>query len=288
MKHTARILIFIMALIMLLPAAVSCEGGEKDALLSETDSFVFFINVGFGDSVLVKNNGKFVLIDAGDKDHTDMLFRALAAAGVDRFEAVFITNSNAAHAGGLDALSEKYEIDHVFYPMHSKLNKRGEHKIENRVKNLGLAHTAIDVTVQDTVLSAGVLFDLLGPTEYSARDNDNSLVMKAEIGGIKYLFTSDMQFAEEELIMATGADIDADIMQIPNHGNEDATSDALVQAVTPKYSILSTARNEDPNSADRRVLDAVRYDGGVYYMTEDSELGILTYMKDGEITVVKY
>lgn len=283
-KYLALFTAFIMTLLML----VSCENTDN-AIFSETDSFVFFINVGKGDSVLIKSEGNYILIDTGKEEHTNMLLSSLKLAGVDRLNAVFITNSNKAHLGGLEKLSEEYEIDHVYFPSYGKPNKKGQNKIKKKVKKLSLRYTTVDALNNSEITVSGVTFNILGPTEFiSEKDNNNSLVMKAEINGIKYLFTSDMQFTEEQLIFHSEADLDCDILLVPNHGNEDATSEEFIKKCSPSYSIISTERTEDDNTADRRVLDLVRYHGGTYYLTEDSEHGILTYADENGIKVIPY
>lgn len=287
MKLRIRILSAVAAVILVLSAFISCDSLKNEALFDEKENFVFFINVGYGDSTLVRSGDTYVLIDTGDSDHSDMLLSALSLAGVEKLDAVFITNSNSAHAGGIEDLAKEYEIGHVYFPIHSKPNKHGEHKVEKRISRISLPYTAIDANTNKTVTVGDITFDVLGPTEFTASgDNNNSLVLKTELDGVKYLFTSDMQFTEEDLIFATGADLDCDVLLVPNHGNEDATSEEFIEKSTPKYSIISTERTEDDNSADRRVLDVVRYNGGVYYMTEDSEYGILVYAEEGEIKVL--
>lgn len=289
MKLRLRYLTALAAIILVLTSLISCDSVKNEAVFAENENFVLFINVGFGDSTLIRSADSYILIDTGDADHADMLLASLSLAGVDKLDAVFITNSNTAHAGGLESLAKEYEIGHVYFPIHSKPNKQGEHKIEKRVNKLSLPYTAIDANTQKNVTVGNAAFTVLGPTEYVATgDNNNSLVLKTELDGVKYLFSSDMQFAEEDLIFESGADLDCDVLLVPNHGNEDATSEEFIEKSSPKYSIISTERTEDDNSADRRVLDVVRYNGGVYYMTEDSEYGILVYYADGEIKVLPY
>lgn len=288
MKLTSKYLALFTAFVMTLSMLVSC-GNVDNEIFSETDSFVFFINVGKGDSILIKSEGNYILIDTGKETHTNMLLSSLKLAGVDKLEAVFITNSNTSHIGGLEKLSEEYDIGHVYFPSYGKPTKKGKNKIEKKVKKLSLEYTAVDAVNDPEVSVVGITFNILGPTEFtSEKDNNNSLVMKAEINGVKYLFTSDMQFTEEQLIFNSAHDLDCDILLVPNHGNSDATSEEFIKKCSPTYSIISTERTEDDNTADRRVLDLVRYHGGTYYLTEDSEHGILTYADENGIKVIPY
>ena len=88
-------------------------------------------------------------------------------------------------------------------------------------KKLSIPH--IELEAGDTVeLVPNVEFDVLGPLEYNKDDdNDNSLVLKLSINGKTFLFTGDMQFAEEKTLLEAGVDLSADVLKVGNHGNPD-------------------------------------------------------------------
>ena len=99
---------------------------------------------------------------------------------------------------------------------------------------------------------------MLAPLEKNSEDdNDNSLVMMLHANGKRVLLTGDMQFAEEKTLLASGADISADILKVGNHGNPDATGESFAKAVSPKISVISTDTSVDEDSANERVFDAL-------------------------------
>ncbi len=279
-------------LLISLAAAVisfpSCgNGGAGTAeLLTTLEGYVFFINVGRGDAILIKSGDTFALIDTGDLEHSDRLLSALDACGVDTLDAVFVTHGNDDHVGALEVIAEKYEIGTFYYPKYSEENKKGKNKLKKKAKNLGLNYDGLKAGDIIEVGEGGALsFDVYSPTELNEiEENDNSLVMKATVGGISYLFTGDIQFISETAIIESGVSLDADVLKVPNHGNPDATSREFVDLVSPKVSVICTSKKEDGNSAATRVLDALAVYGS-FHITEDAETGILVYAGGEDISV---
>lgn len=284
---TTRTAAFILlaALVIAVFSVPACgDGGEAPSeLLATLDSYVFFINVGRGDAILIKSGDTFALIDTGDAEHSDRLLSALSACGVDSLDAVFITHGNDDHMGALEIVAEKYGIGTFYYPKYSEEDKKGKNKLKKKAQKLSLSYDGI--SAGDEVTVGSLTFEVYAPIALSeTEENDNSLVMKTVIGGIAYLFTGDIEFLSEAAVVSSGVSLDADVLKVPNHGNPDATSREFVDLVSPKVSVVCTSKKEDGNSAATRVLDALAVHGS-YYITEDAETGILVYMREDDINV---
>ncbi len=281
-----RVKFFVFAAVLLLNAALfACANTDTpEHHLKNEAECVFFINVGRGDAIFIRTGGRHILIDAGSKAHSAQLLAALERAGVERLDALVVTHSNKDHFSGVKPLSEAMEIGTVYYPEYSETNKDGENKLAKQIKKLGLDNQS--VKAGDTIELGGTRLDVLGPVSYNESDeNDNSVVLRAEIGGMTYLFTGDMQFAEEEEVIATGAELDCDVLKVPNHGHADATSEELAALASPSVSVVTTSRKEDNNTASTRVRD-ILLAYGEYHITEDAETGILVYADSGKIKVL--
>ena len=134
-------------------------------------------------------------------------------------------------------------------------------------------------------LTPEIGFDVLGPLEYNNDDdNDNSLVLKLSINGKTFLFTGDMQFAEETTLLKADVDLSADVLKVGNHGNPDATSQEFAAAVSPEIAVIPTDTSVDEDSANERVVSALK--GAEVFVTQDYPYGILlTVDADGKIDV---
>jgi competence protein ComEC len=228
----------------------SCAETSRNNIDYENRVSVVFINVGKADGILLAVNDKAYLIDTGSKQSVPALYRALSVMGIKKIDGLFLTHTHSDHIGGTEALLQKYRVDKLYSAEISQKNKKGENKIVQLAEELGLAH--IKLKAGDSIeVEDGIAFKVIAPIEYNdENDNDNSLVLVTELNGKRFLFTGDMQFAEENTVLGSGADIDSDLLKVGNHGNPDATSIEFVRAVSPEYAVISTDTQEDKNSAN--------------------------------------
>jgi competence protein ComEC len=255
-----------------------------DALLAEQDFAILFVNVGKADAAILRFGETAVLIDTGSAESAPQLIAGLNALGVANISAVFITHSHSDHLGGLDALSANYGIPMVYSPFYSEQDKNGTGKIVKRAEKLSLPHQ--ELMAGDVVTIAdGVSFRVLGPLSLNEEDdNDNSLVLRLDYGGKSFLFVGDMQFAEEQEIIASGVPLASDVLKVGNHGNPDATGDDFGALVSPSHAVISTNTLVDTDSANPRIYAALPT--AEIVVTEDFPLGVLLTLDDsGAITL---
>jgi competence protein ComEC len=245
----------------------------SDDLPAADDYAVFFCNVGKADAAILRFGETAVLIDTGSKASAPQLIAGLNLLGIEKIEAVFLTHSHSDHIGGLAALAANYHIPMVYSPLYSEQTKNGEGKIIKRCDKLDLPHS--ELSAGDAVAVAdGVAFDVLGPLEFNEDDdNDNSLVLRFTAGQTTFLFTGDMQFAEEDTLLEADTDLSASVLKVGNHGNPDATGESFARAVSPYVAVISTDTAVDTDSANARVLAALA--PAQIYLTQDYTLGVL-------------
>lgn len=264
------------------PAAAGAERATAETSENAHEVSVMFINVGRADAALIHIDNSAYLIDTGEKSSIPALYRALALCEVEKLDAVFLTHTHSDHIGGMEALTQKYEAETLYSAEISEDKKNGENKIDNLAGELALNH--VKLTAGDKVsLASDVYFEVLGPLEYNAEDdNNNSLVLKLKVNNRTFLFAGDMEFAEEQTLLAAGAELSADILKVGNHGNPDATSDGFARAVSPEIAVISTDTAVDGDSANERVKAALS--GARVLVTQYYECGILLTL-DAEGTI---
>ena len=127
---------------------------------------------------------------------------------------------------------------------------------------------------------------VLGPL-HEARDKEdnNSLVLFARAAGGSMLLAGDMEFPEESDLLSAGVIPQADVLKIGNHGDNDATSEALLNAVQPKVAVISTSTDEKSSTPSSRVLRLLSKWNVEVFQTQEAKTGILVTIRDGNIDV---
>lgn len=245
---------------------------------------LFFVNVGKADAMIIAAGASHYLVDTGTKESVPALLGALNYLGADGLEGVFLTHSHSDHVGGLELVAQALPIGQLYHADITELTDKGVNKFERFSEELSIPHTELSAG-QTLTLDGGIELEVLGPlVPNTDDDNDQSLVLMLRVSGRKILLTGDMQFAEEQTLLSSGADLSADILKVGNHGNPDATSEDFAAAVSPALAVISTDTDEDADSANARVRRA--FSGAEIYVTEDCGMGVLvTVSPDGSVEV---
>ena len=268
MKKT--LLISILALSLLFTGCTGESAGENEMSL-------LAINVRKADALLLRCGTSAYLIDTGTKKSADDMLAVLRGEGITRLNGVILTHTHADHVGGLKALLESgIEIENIYTSKYYVLKKEdGKHPVDKAIKKKDYEVTYL--AAGDTLPLDGGKLTVVGPLEKNEEaENCNSLVLLAEGGGGSILLTGDMEFPEEASLLDAGLIPHADVLKIANHGESDATSDALVAAVSPSLAVISTNTVDEPDTPDPRVMRLLSGANIPVLITQDSEKGFLS------------
>jgi competence protein ComEC len=245
---------------------------------------VVFTNVGKADSIILKIYDKIYMIDTGHKKSVPALFRALSIMGIEKIDGLFLTHTHSDHIGGTEALVQKYQVARLYSAHISEDKKNGKNKIAELASDLSLPHTKLSVG-DEVVVQDEIIFQVLAPIVYNEDDdNDNSLVLMIELSGKRFLFTGDLRFAGENVLLESGADIDSHVLKVGYHGNKNATSLAFANLVSPEYAIISTDTTDGTNSAHSKVISNLKT--AKVLLTQNYACGIeMNVGSDGNISI---
>lgn len=265
--------------------ALAEEHSQANSHLAPEPLNIWFMNTGKSDCILVYSGERAALIDTGWASSVPTIVGVLKEAGVTHLDSVFLTHTHKDHIGGLEGLLSLLTVEKVYRAKISETNKNGENKIDLATESACM--TPVRLTIGNVIPFAGdCAFTVLAPYTYNSEDdNDNSLVLMLEAYGIRILLTGDMKYAEEETLLISGSDISADILKVGHHGGPDATSEAFLNAVKPRYAVITTDRAVRAKSANPMVMDAIKSIGADCFVTDTTDSGIrFLIMPDGEIT----
>ena len=130
-----------------------------------------------------------------------------------------------------------------------------------------------------------MVLEVLAPLECYDNTNDNSIVFRLTYGDFSMLFCGDIEEKAERRLLQSGADLTADVLKVAHHGSATSTSAELLEAVCPKYAVISAGedRNDLPrNAVLKRLADRntavfrTDRDGSVVFSTDGNEVRIIT------------
>ena len=283
-----RIMTLLLALALPMPAIVAAGGDTTGAETPAPETMTLLsINVRKADAHLLRSGSSTYLIDTGLKKGFDELYRVLRENGVDRLTGVILTHSHSDHTGGLKALMESdIAVEKVYTTAYFAPKKEDKvNPVLKALKNTDLEPVYLK-SGDELPLDGGTL-RVLGPLEQMTdpeEENSNSLVLLAEGGGGSILLTGDMEFPEEESLLAAGLIPHADVIKIGNHGEGDATSEGLIAAVAPSVAVISTNTEDEPDTPDPRVIRLLKRYGITILQTQNAKNGVLITVSGGEVT----
>lgn len=282
MKQLLRIL-SVLALACLLSA---CGAGHSEGAGGQAVR-LFAANVGKGDALLVLTDDCACLIDAGKPHARGRVLGAMEAMGVTALDAVFLTHTDNDHAGGLEWLSESdIPVGAWYAPAYFTGVKRKKHPLANAAEARGQEAQWLERGDVVPLGDSGAVFRVLAPSErFTDKDDNNSLVMMLETAQGKMLLTGDMELPEEGVLLAKGDELACAVLKVPNHGDNDTTSQALANAARAQVAVISTDSQEKPGTPDPGVMSRLSSAGTRCYVTQDAGLGLLVTLSGGQAAV---
>lgn len=206
---------------------------------------VHFLDVGQGDSTFVQlPTGQNMLVDAGTKNEGVKVINYLKKAGVKKIDYLVATHPHEDHIGGMAAVIRGFEIGRVYMPKATHTTKAYEDLLQ-AIQAKGLKITAAKAGVE-IINSAGLSAVMLAPNSAAYEDlNNYSAVIKLTFGKISFLFTGDAQLQSEQEMLANGFSLKTDVLKVGHHGSYSSTSPAFLNAVKPKYAVISNGTGND-------------------------------------------
>lgn len=234
---------------------------------------VEYIDVGQADAILIENNKKYMLIDAGNNEDGDLLVNYFKDKNITDFEYVVATHPHEDHIGGMDNIIKNFNIKNYYMPDCYTTTKTFEELLDAlEEKNLSFETPDID--------SEFVLGDALFKVLYTGTDkrdlNNTSIVLRMTYKDVSFMFTGDATNVTEKKILAK--DLQSDVLKVGHHGSQYSTSDEFLDKVNPKYAIISVGTGNVYDHPKDITLNKLK---GIEVHRTDKE-GTIRVISDGK------
>ena len=257
---------------------------------------VTMIDVGQGDSIFIQlpyGQGNY-LIDTGGLLHfpeekwrerkkpfevgKDTIVPFLKSKGVRTLDKLIITHGDIDHIGGSEAILNEMHVKEVLMAAEAEPSEAE--------RNLTAAAINNDIKVHHVQAGMGwesghSFFHIMLPGESAEimEENNGSIVMYAEFGGLRWLFMGDAEESGEKLLIDRYGDLRADVLKVGHHGSKTSTSIELLQTVQPHYALISAGRNNLYGHPHGDVIDKLNEEE-IFILRTDVH-GAITYKFKG-------
>lgn len=239
---------------------------------SKSDSYplsVHFIDVGCGDSILIKCGDKTALIDTGSFSYNGKAKYYLEHCGVEKLDLFIATHTDSDHIGDFSSIADNFKISELwiseFCISNNTERTNSEITFFNKIeeKNIKVFYPNTDTSY---FLGEAEL-KVLSPSKKYDAQNDNSLVIKLIYEDVSFLFTGDAGEDAEKEMLSENIELKATVLKLAHHGSKTATTEEFLNAVSPKYAVISSG-NENVYLPNRDVVERVEEFGSEILRTD--------------------
>ena len=261
----------------------------------DRNSYVYFIDVGQGDSILLVTPYKdqTILIDTGGnisyeveewkkrkEEYSigkDTIIALMRKIGIKKIDYLILTHGDYDHMGEAINLIENFKVDKVIFNC-GEFNGLEQDLIKVLDKKKIPYYSCIkQLNIDDNKLY------FLNNKDYG-NENDNSSVIYTELNNHKFLFMGDAGIEVEEGLIEKYNLNDIDVLKVGHHGSKTSSSENFINEISPKYSIISVGKNNRYGHPNKEVLSNLEQskiyrtdqDGSIMFKIKNKKLKIET------------
>ena len=254
------------------------------------DINVYFLDIGQGDSTLITQKNKSILIDTGGiieyekepwrkrkKEYYNInnIIKLIKSIGIKKLDYLIITHGDYDHMGEAIKLVENFKVEEVIFNCGTYNDLEKE-----LIKVLDEKKIKYYSCIKELNLKQNKLY-FLQTKEYD-NENDNSNVIYTDINGYKFLFMGDAGVEVEKEILKEYNLPDIDVLKIGHHGSKTSSDKEFINEINPKYSIISVGKNNRYGHPNKEVLENLQkskiyrtdQDGSIMFKITNNKLKI--------------
>ena len=226
-------------------------------------STLTILDVGQGDSILIRTPGHAVLVDAGNRYAN--VVPLLLDRGVRQLDAVFLTHMHPDHCGGLPDV-----IRHMTVRRMCIFPRKFYGDCAQRLLDATAAERVPIHLVRDGEHERFGAIDLR--TLVASRafkhspENNASVVLRVALGSKIFLLTGDIE-RESEADLRSRVE-HADVLKVAHHGSRSSTTADFLSAASPRVAVISCGRRNLFGHPHPAVIEVLRRHGVRIHRTD--------------------
>lgn len=280
---------------------------------------VTFLDVGKGDAIVLETpSGKCLVVDAGgtlgrnnDRGRT-VVAPFLRARKRKRIDLLLLTHPHPDHVGGAATLINQFPVvSLVDNGLDSTVASYKAYRAAAKKRNVPCAVAARGWCMD---CGDGVVLRALAPdkppkklpnvvlpaldgragrvclpqkreatadTSGNKEVNNSSIVLRVDYGKTSFLLTGDAEANAENEMLQSRQPLACDVLKVGHHGSNKSTSARFLQAVKPRYAVISVNADNRNGHPAPPVLERLQKAGAQIFRTDQN--GNVTCVSDGRV-----
>ena len=257
---------------------------------------VNFIDVGQGDSTLIRVSNKTILIDGGGSSYGETfdvgemtLFPYLLDRGIRTIDYVIVSHFDSDHCQGLNFVMENMKVKNAIISILGQESSEYETFLSLAKKqNTNLIYVKKGDTIRIGKSTIKILFPDNEPITDNEKNN-NALVFKFMWKNISILFTGDIEEKAENKILNLYEDnleeLRATILKVAHHGSKTSSTKQFLEAVKPKIALIGVGEDNNFGHPNSGVIERLESIGCKIYRTD--KCGEISIRFDKQVKIIK-
>ena len=224
---------------------------------------VYCLDVGQGDSILITNNNKTMLIDASTNEMGSRVVKYLNDLGIKKIDYLVGTHPHEDHIGGLDNVIKSFDIGTIYMPNVVATTKTFEEVID-AISAKKLKVTSPKTGDKFTVGNAEC--EVMSIRNDKDDYNNCSIVIKMDFNNVSYLFTGDA----EESVESSRKWPHIDVLKVGHHGSNTSSSKKFLEQIKPEVALISVGQGNTYGPPTQATLKRLSNIGAKIYRTDEN------------------
>jgi competence protein ComEC len=224
---------------------------------------VYCLDVGQGDSILITNNNKTMLIDASTNEMGSRVVKYLNDLGIKKIDYLVGTHPHEDHIGGLDNVIKSFDIGTIYMPNVVATTKTFEEVID-AISAKKLKVTSPKTGDKFTVGNAEC--EVMSIRNDKDDYNNCSIVIKMDFNNVSYLFTGDA----EESVESSRKWPHIDVLKVGHHGSNTSSSKKFLEQIKPEVALISVGQGNTYGHPTQATLKRLSNIGAKIYRTDEN------------------
>jgi competence protein ComEC len=222
----------------------------------DSNTYIYFLDVGQGDSTLIYNRKEVILIDTGGIvgfTISNNTIRFMKSMGISKIDLLILTHGHYDHMGDAENIINKMNVRSVM------INNNEINELEQRIVEIGNV-----VQEYQSSFNMQIFNENLGDDE-----NMNSIITLIKINNYSVLIMGDA-LKERERLLIREYDVKAEIIRLGHHGSRTSSDYDFLKTIGAREAIISSGRNNMFSHPHSEVLDNLYALNIAYYNTQIS------------------